>query len=108
MQSKEKWHQPTYLVVHDLVNKLSGIIGHCDLLLEKAVPGTEYEKRLALICDLAHATVNELTTHRRQLSAALQSDAVRSKGTKKPQPSPTLTRLTAEQARRGRHRSLPI
>jgi hypothetical protein len=88
MRSKGMCSRPTYLVVHALVNKLSGIIGHCDLLLEKAEPGTEYEKRLAAICDIAHATVNELTAHRSQLSTAYEEMLPVSKGRQKRQPLP--------------------
>ena len=76
MRSKEKCRQPTYLVVHDLVNQLSGIIGRCELLLEKAEPGTENAKQLALVCDLAYAAVNKLTAHRRQISADLRREVV--------------------------------
>lgn len=76
MRSKEKCRQPTSLVVHDLVNQLSGLIGRCELLLEKAEPGTESAKQLALVCDLAYAAVNKVTGHRRQISEELSRNAV--------------------------------
>lgn len=77
MRSKEKCRQPTsFLVVHDLVNQLSGIIGRCELLLAKAEPGTENAKQLALVCDLAHAAVSTVTAHRRQVYEELRGNAV--------------------------------
>jgi len=76
MRPKEKCRQPTSLVVHDLVNQLSGLIGRCELLLEKAEPGTENAKQLAQVCDLAHAAVNTVTAHRRQISEELRRNVV--------------------------------
>jgi hypothetical protein len=59
MASKAERHQP--MVAHDLVNKLSIIIGNCHLLNEMTEPGTEYARRLALIRDTAESAVKELT-----------------------------------------------
>lgn len=76
MRPKEKCREPASLVVHDLVNQLSAIIGRCELLLEKTEPGTENAKQLALVCDLAHAAVSTVTAHRRQVYEELRGNAV--------------------------------
>lgn len=67
MQPNAKLHQPACLVAHHLVNKLSAIIGHCDLLSADAEQGTECAKRLALIHDLAKSAAKELTDHQREI-----------------------------------------
>ena len=65
-------HQPPCVVAHDLVNKLSVIISHCDLLLEITEKETEYARRLALIRGVADAAAKELTEHQRQLAAEMR------------------------------------
>jgi hypothetical protein len=54
-------------VAHNLVNKLSAIIGHSELLGTKAEQGTECAKRLILILDLAKSAAHELTEHQSQI-----------------------------------------
>lgn len=49
MQSIGGKHEPACLLAHDLVNRLSAIIGYCDLVIEKAEKETECAKRLRLI-----------------------------------------------------------
>ena len=70
MTSKAERHAPACTVSHYVLNKLSIIIGNCDLLIEKTEQGTEYAKRLGVIREVALTTVNELTEHQRQLKAA--------------------------------------
>jgi hypothetical protein len=60
-------HQPVCIVAHNLVNKLSAIIGQCDLLSEKVEEGTESAKRLVMIHDLAKSAARELTDHLQEL-----------------------------------------
>jgi len=67
MPSKEKPQQQTYFV-HDLINKLSAIIGHCDLLKERIELGAEYAKRVNMIRDLADSAARELAEHQRKLA----------------------------------------
>jgi hypothetical protein len=62
-------HQPASMVAHNLVNQLSAIVGHCDLLIEITEQGTEPARRLALIREIATAATVELTEHQRQLRA---------------------------------------
>jgi hypothetical protein len=57
-------HEPACLLAHDLVNKLSVIIGNCDLLISEQVqPGSECAKRLRLIQDVALGIARELNEH---------------------------------------------
>jgi len=65
--------QPACMLAHDLVNKLSVIIGHCDLLGAKAEPGTECVKRPTAIHDTAKSMATELTNHQCKLSAVIRS-----------------------------------
>jgi predicted protein tyrosine phosphatase len=46
---------------HDLINKLSVIIGNCDLLKEMITDGTEQAKRLSVIRAVADEAIKELT-----------------------------------------------
>ena len=78
MRRKAEVHQPPWMAAHDLNNKLSVIVGNCDLLIEKTEPGTDQARRLAIIREAADAAVKELaeyqqsvetqtrTTHRRK------------------------------------------
>jgi hypothetical protein len=59
--------QPASMAAHHLVNQLSDIVGHCDLLIEMTEQGTEQAKRLATIREIANTAVKELTEHQRQL-----------------------------------------
>jgi hypothetical protein len=59
--------QPACMVAHHLVNQLSAIVGHCDLLIEMTEQGTEQARRLAMIREIANTAVKELTEHQRQL-----------------------------------------
>ena len=65
MPSKEKRDQRAYLA-HDLINKLSAIIGHCDLLKEMTEQGAEYARRVGMIRDLADSAAKELAEHQRK------------------------------------------
>jgi NTP pyrophosphatase (non-canonical NTP hydrolase) len=60
------------MVAHDLVNKLSAIVGHCHLLREMTEPGTELAKRLTMIGDLAKSAAKDLTEHQRELREAMR------------------------------------
>jgi hypothetical protein len=56
-------HEPACLLAHDLVNKLSVIIGNCDLMTEQVQAGSECAKRLRLIHDVAQGIARELNEH---------------------------------------------
>jgi hypothetical protein len=57
-------YQPPCMAAHHLVNQLSAIIGHCDLLIEIR-EGPEHARGLALIREIANMAVKELTQHQR-------------------------------------------
>ena len=74
MKSNLEKHQPTCLLAHDVVNKLSAIIGFCDLLKEKTEKrDTECAARLTVIHDLAKSAVKELVDHQCQVYAEIRS-----------------------------------
>lgn len=85
MPSAGEKYKPRCLFAHDLVNKLSAIIGYCDLLIDKAEEDTECAKRLRLIHKLAKSAAKELAEHECELSLVLpntkaeKSRAVRTK-----------------------------
>jgi hypothetical protein len=60
-------HQPVCMLAHDLLNKLSVIIGVCDILTEHAESNPECAKRLAVINDTAKSMAKELASHECQL-----------------------------------------
>ena len=67
MASKGRQHQSACMFAHSLVNKLSAIVGNCDLLYEKTEKGTDYARRLAVIRDLAESAAKELANHQRNV-----------------------------------------
>lgn len=69
MRRKAEQHQPPWVAAHDLRNKLSVIVGNCDLLIEKTEPGTEHARRLAIIREAADAAVKELTEYQYSMEA---------------------------------------
>ena len=74
MQFTTAKHQPACLVAHDVVNKLSAIIGFCDLLQESVVQqNPECNQRLGLIHDLAQSAAKELVEHLSHRSTENQS-----------------------------------
>ena len=87
-------HQPASMAAHHLINQLSNIVGHCDLLIEKTESGTEFRRRLEVIRDIASKAIEELTEYQRQLKADSSG-----KKPRKPYERPTVTKLTPEEAR---------
>ena len=73
MQSNGEKHQPACFLAHDLVNKLSVIVGRCDLLIEKAQrQDEELAARLILIREVAKSAARDLTDHQCQLSEVIR------------------------------------
>jgi len=62
-------HEPASIVAHNLVNKLSAIVGFCDLLYEKIEKDADPEsaKQIGLIHDLAKSAAQELIEHQSEL-----------------------------------------
>jgi hypothetical protein len=69
MASKGERRQPSWAFAHNLVNKLSAIVGHCDLLDEMTEQGTESARRITRIRDIAESAAKELTEHQRRIEA---------------------------------------
>ncbi|HKT87117.1 MAG TPA: hypothetical protein VJQ59_01685 [Candidatus Sulfotelmatobacter sp.] len=72
MDPKRQKHLPASFLAHDIINKLSAIVGHVDLLLEMTEKQTEYAHRLTLIREIAEQSANELKQHQRELTAQLR------------------------------------
>ena len=53
-------HELTGPLVHDLVNKLAVIVGHCDLMSEHLKAGSQCAKRLAAIQEIAQGMAKQL------------------------------------------------
>lgn len=69
MRSKTRHNEPACMVAHNLIGKLSSIIGNCDLLIERTEPDTELAQRLGVIREIASTAVHELVEHQRQTEA---------------------------------------
>ena len=69
MRAKKGRHEPVCMVAHDMVNKLSAIVGHCDLLIEMTTAKTEHARRLVMIRELAESAATELKEHQRNIEA---------------------------------------
>ncbi len=69
MQSKAGRHRTVATVAHNVINKLSTIIGNCDLLIEKTEQGTEVAQRLTVIREAAKTAADELTAQQEQREA---------------------------------------
>lgn len=71
--SKENKHQPTCLLSHYFINKLTVIIGNCQLLEEKAENSdgfiSECKRRLTVVQEIAKGMTDELKDHNCRLDA---------------------------------------
>lgn len=59
-QSSANKHQPECPLVHALINKLSAVIGNCDLILENTPEDSQQLARIKLIRDTVKSIVAEL------------------------------------------------
>jgi hypothetical protein len=59
MEIKEQCHHPVCLYAHDLVNKLSAIVGRCDLSLE-AERSADHDKHVKIIREIAKSMCDTL------------------------------------------------
>lgn len=71
-QSNEKTYQPTCMLAHELINKLTVIVGFCDLLSAEVAVGTKDATRLTVIHDIAKSMAKELTDRQCELAAAIR------------------------------------
>ncbi len=70
-QSNGKPHQPVCRLAHGLINKLSVIVGLCELVSAEAVVGTKDTTRLKVIDDMAKSMARDLTDCQCELAAAI-------------------------------------
>lgn len=59
-KAKLEKYQPSCMLAHDFINKLSVIIGRCELLNEMVEENSECSKRLLMVRDIANSMVEEL------------------------------------------------
>ncbi len=69
--------QPSCFLAHDLVNKLSVIVGYCDLMKETAATDPDCAKRLLIVSDLAKRMARELQDHQCQVELAMEKGLVK-------------------------------
>lgn len=62
-------YEPTCILAHHLINKLTVIIGGCDLLREMDPRSRECAQRILLIRETAQAMADELREHQNHLDA---------------------------------------
>ncbi len=67
--------QPACLLTHNLINRLSIIIGYCDLMGENEEQGSEAAKRLNLIRDAAQQMAKELVEYQCKVLEERSKDA---------------------------------
>jgi hypothetical protein len=72
-ESSERPVLPICILAHECLNKLSVIIGNCDLAHEKAPSDSECLKRITTIRDTAKAMADALNGHLCELSELLPS-----------------------------------
>ena len=73
LNSKAGSYQPLCLLSHDVINKVSVIIGNCDLLTKEAVDGSEEARRLLLIRDVAKSIAEQLNQHHCEIEAMIRT-----------------------------------
>jgi hypothetical protein len=66
-------YQPSCMLAHELVNQLSVIVGHCDLLEERTPEDSACLERLKAIRDVAKAMAQQLTQHQCDLDAMMRT-----------------------------------
>ncbi len=69
MSGKKETKEPGDLTLHNIANKLTIIAGHCDLLSEMVEPKSEIARRLAIIRDNAHRSLEDLQEFQRKVRA---------------------------------------
>jgi hypothetical protein len=65
-------YQPSCNLTHGLVNKLSVIVGYCDLLKDDALEDSKCRKRLDAIRSIAKGMADELLGHQCDLEVILR------------------------------------
>ena len=63
LKPKAVSYQPLCLLSHDLINKVSVIVGHCDLLSKEVREGSEQARRLLSIREVAKSIAQQINQH---------------------------------------------
>ena len=66
-------HHPVCILAHELVNKLSTIVGHCDLSHDPGQTERQLTNHLAKICETAMSMAEKLNHHQCQLAFLARS-----------------------------------
>lgn len=69
-------YQPRCMLSHDLINKMTVIIGACEILKDKTHEDAECLKRLMKIEDVAKSIARDLKHHRCGLDAGGRQDGI--------------------------------
>jgi hypothetical protein len=73
MEIKEQCHHPVCLYAHDLVNKLSAIVGRCDPSMEEAERSADRDKHVKIIREIAKSMCDALQSQLCQPDPVSQS-----------------------------------
>ena len=69
--------QPNCILAHGLINKLSIIVGYCDILHDEVEPGSHCEKKLQLIRETAEGMAELINHHQCDLEDLLFREGVK-------------------------------
>lgn len=58
--------EPRFMIAHEMISKLSDIIGNCDLMSEMLESNSEASRRLTSIRNTARTCVADLREHERK------------------------------------------
>ena len=64
---KDKEHQPECPLAHDLINKLSVVVGNCELLMENTPADSPLISRMKLVLDTARSMAADLAVFQCEL-----------------------------------------
>lgn len=70
-------YRPSCLLAHDLINKLTTILGACELLKDKAEGDDECMRRLHTIHETAKSIATDLQQHQCHLEDAVRTQLIR-------------------------------
>lgn len=68
-RSKAGHNEPACMAAHNLIGKLSNIMGNSDLLIERIEPHRDHARRPAVIREIASTAAHELAEHQHQTEA---------------------------------------
>ncbi len=61
------------MLLHQVINQMSIIIGNCELVMEKSPADSDYIKRLELIGETAHRVVTAMKDHQCEVTNLLRT-----------------------------------